>query len=196
AAVNRLNAVEQLGGGPGSADDAGFADARPAGGRLDHAVARDLQAGIDAEDALHADVLSHAPAGAALPVFGRDAELFQSFPNLVGHREVLALARFGAEVDEQLNEPLEQLVVGGFGVLRLEQAEDLAQLAHHRGGFAEVFHGAGVRLCAFQLFGVDEAVERGQQLEEDTHGPARVEIVVHAFEERVPQTRDLREKVG
>src|SRR5229473_8600825 len=55
--------------------------------------------------------LSLPPAGASRAVFERDPHFPQALANLVRKSEVLRLARFGAQIKEQLHQTVNQLIL-------------------------------------------------------------------------------------
>jgi hypothetical protein len=61
-----------------------------------------------------ATILSNPPDRSARPVFQRHANLRQAFADLISEGEVLRLARFRSQVDEQLHEAAYQRIVAGF----------------------------------------------------------------------------------
>ena len=140
--------------------------------------------------------LSPPPAGAAWPIFQRDAKLPKALPNLIGQGEVLGLARFRAKVDEQLHQTSNESIIFArrFGRRLQKYAENLGQLLEHNGSLTKVGHPRGIGFAFFQLLGVGKSVERGQQFMQDADGASRIEIVIHAIEECLTITRYFPEE--
>src|SRR5262249_38296311 len=145
---------------------------------------------------LVAPASSLTPASAAGAVLQCDSEVAETLADLVGHGEVLRLAGFLPQVDQQLHQASHEFVIGGRRRRRrlAEEAEDAAQLAKHRDAAIELLQVRGCWVGAFEPPGIGEAVESREQLVETADGAAGVEVVSHRLQEGGPQASDLVEE--
>src|SRR5262245_38155293 len=72
-----------------------------------------------------------------------------------------------------------------------KDAQDLAQFFEDHDTATKIIDRSRASRAGVKLLGVGEAIESGQQFEQDADRPTGVEVLVHVFQKSVPQARNL-----